>query len=379
MQRLKIYQRQYFLLFFSFCSITSFLSAQPNLPILDLENQVTIKKDLTIIPESRFGKQFYYLPEQLMVKKNAEGVYMFSMMKYVGESKSGTILNVHFSFKPKKMKSTKIQEILSQNRPEGFYMGAYPFYHHKKFYGQFENIDLIMELVEGSKREEFWRHKAALTTTGLVFTANLPKDKSDLIWNTITQNRRQTIEFKIEVQTSNFERVDDLSVVFAPLKIKEHLLSQPDSSWLNRANFEKTIQLMLNEQEENILQVNGDSELYEVEKLNKIIIDKIAEILFESNQKYTLENQVTNSQIRKRSRKVTINGKVVEQESTTENANEVNSSEPKNHLQFKADENLSSDLEEYYLGEKRVSYQSYPLYFSLSDFYRDNQTSFKEN
>jgi len=379
MQRIKIYQRRCFLLFFSFWSMTSFLLAQPNLPVLDFENQIEIKNELTFIPESRFRKKYYYLPKQLIVKKNDRGNHMFSLMKYAGENNSGTILNVHFSFEPEKISSSKIQEILFQNRPDAFYMGTYPFYYHKNFYGKFENIDLIMELVEGSKRKEFWRHKAALTSTGLVIAANLPMDEANLIWNTITQNKRQTIEFKIEVQTSSLEQNNILSIIFNPLKLKDFLLNHPDSNFMNQSNFENTIQSMLSEQEESLLQINGETESYEPKYLNKIIADKVAEILLEPTQHDTSINQITFSQTRKITRKITINGKVVEQESTIENGSQDNNSETNIDLKVNPDEYLSTDLQEYYLGEKKASEQTYPLYFNLSDFYREHQSFFKKN
>lgn len=355
------------------------LSAQLGLPTLDVEKQVTISDDLVIIPEADFGKQFYFLPNRLSLKTNQDGQPMFSLLRFVGEESSGTLLNAHFTFEPEKARSYEIQDILISRSQDLFYAGSYPFHRHEKFHGQFENIDLIMEVVDGSQREEVWRHKAALTTSGLVIAAKVPDSIATSLWETLIEGKSRKVEFKIEPVLKTLEYPDNLKLSFNPLQLKAYLLDTPDSTQVSKEDFTRRMNLLLETEESSIVALSGDIDGYSEEELIKMIKDQIVEQLFENKQGGIVISNSRHASTKKVRRRVYVNGKLVEDESTTNEDSTTDNTEGSGHMKFKQDEVLPNVTVEYSLGRKTIETRTYPLSFSLSDFYGQHADYFRSN
>lgn len=352
---------------------TGVLSAQLELPTLNMEKQLSIADELVLIPDANRGKQFYFLPKQLKVKTNQEEQYMFSLLKFVGAESSGTLLTAHFTFEPELAKSYDLQEMLVSSYPDSYYAGPYPFYRHEQFSGQFENIDLIMELVNGSEREEIWRHKAALTTTGMVISAKLPDEQSVFLWESLAGGVNQSIEFKIEVALKTIEYLDDLQLIFNPQELKDYLVNPLDSTQINQERFSQIIESLLENKETALIEVKGDAGLYEEEVLTQMILDKVAEQLFENankGEKTSIFNYSSSSKTT--TRRVIVNGEIVEENSSSDTEEGREPSTSKTNKKFKQNQDLSDSCQVHFLGKKAVGIQTYPLRLNLTDFYRQH-------
>ena len=363
-----------------FCFVWPFLlSAQYGLPTLDVEAQMTISNDLVIIPEADYGKQCYFLPDRLSLKINQDGQPMFSLLRFAGKESSGTLLNAHFTLEPASARSYEIQELLSSKSDDLFYAGSYPFHRHEKFHGRFENIDLIIEVVEGAQREEIWRHKAALTTNALVIAAKVPDSIAASLWEILSEGGTRKIEFKVDLALKTLDYPDGLKLSYNPSQLKAYLLDTPDSTQVSQEDFIGRMNLLLEAEEPSIVELSGNTEGYSKEELNKMIRGKIAAQLFENEQGEVMISNSRHSSTKKVRRRVYVNGKLVEDESTTNEDSTTDNTEGNGPMKFKQEELLSNAIVQYSLGRKSIETRTYPLRFSLSDFYGQHADYFRSN
>ena len=76
-------------------------------------------------------------------------------------------------------------------------------------------------------------------------------------------------------------------------------------------------------------------------------------------------------------RRVVVNGKVVAEESTTDSDEANDPAKFDEKMRFKQNLNLPDSSQQFFLGRKAVNTRTYPLHFSLSDFYYQHSDLFK--
>ena len=346
--------------------------SQKGLPSINSERFIELDGKFKYYSDLKRPDQYYFLPLTLALKANKEGEPMFLFMSYSANGKDGIIFNSHFTFEPG-IRSDHLTESLRKKNDAANYAGPYPFYREEKIYQKSgENIELSLDLIKGNQIQHIGNYPAYLNVAGITASTKFSGDTVKKILESLSNPTQGDLVFSTHLELQQAKRSGEVVITFNPKQLAVALLIDKDQFSIAKEDFE--LQLLEILKADHLIKTSNASAPWKDPDLTAMIIDRVWEVLFESETGLTTSIHSSQTVIRREShQRVIINGEIVEEKAdTTTQQLEV----PKR--KYHPIKNLVDKQREYPLGPMEITKVPYVLHFNLSEFYRNNSNRFNK-
>ena len=346
--------------------------SQKGLPSINSERFLELEGKFKYYSDLKRPDQYYFLPPTLALKVNKEGEPMFLFMNYSANGKEGIIFNGHFTFEPG-IRSDRLTELLRKKNDSANYAGPYPFYRAEKIYQKSgENIDLSLDLIKGNQIKHIGNYPAYLNVAGITASTKFSGNAVKKILEALSNPTQGDLVFSTHLELRQAKRAGDVVITFNPKQLAEALLIDQDQLSIAKEDFE--FQLLKILKADRLIKTSEASAPWKDSDLTAMIIDRVWEVLFESETGLPTSIQSSQTVIRREfHQRIIVNGEIVEEKAdTTTQQLEA----PKRQYHPKKD--LVDKQQEYPLGPMEITKVPYVLHFNLSEFYRNNSNRFNK-